>query len=286
VDLKTITLFLADLHCGSITGIMTRGQWQGAAYHDPNGVQKIIRKQFDEGIESVRALRKGARLIVCLVGDMIDGNHHQTVELITPDPEEQSRIAIAVLDEALKRLKFGGQDKLYCISGTECHTGQYEEAIARDLSAVPYRSGTTENYYEDGRYTWPRLLLTVYGTRHDIAHHGGKVGKRPWTRPNQLRSTLTGIYFDALDHGTPLPRYWIRANEHQYLSDDYIGLRGTVTGIVLPALQLRTRYAHTVAGDNSMSTIGMAWTVCDENGTDWDKSTLTFDEQAETEVVL
>jgi hypothetical protein len=266
---------------------MTRGQWQGSGFYDPNGVQRIIRGQYDEGIETVRRLRGGARLIVCLVGDLIDGNHHQTIELVTNDPEEQSRMCTAVLDESLSRLKFGGKDKLYCIAGTEAHTGQWEEVIARDLSAVPYRSGTVQNNWKDGQFVWPRLLLTVCGVKHDIAHHGGKVGKRPWTKTGTLRGILTGLYFDSLDHKQTPPRYWIRANEHRHVTDTYTGLQGTITGIVLPAMQLRTRYTHSVAGDNSMSSIGMAWTICNDGGaSSWDKSVLTLDEQAEREVIL
>ncbi len=166
--MKTVTLFVADTHCGSVTGIMTRHQWQGKSFCDPNHVQKIVRGQFDEGISAAYDARKrGYRLIVCVVGDAIDGNHHKTVELVTPDIEEQKSIHVAVMEEALEKLKFNRKkgDLLYYIEGTEAHTGSSEGAIAKDLHAVPYRNGTKENKGEDGQYVWPRLILTINGVR-------------------------------------------------------------------------------------------------------------------------
>lgn len=285
--MKTIVFLIADTHNGSTTGLMTRSQWQGKSYYDPNPVQRIIRKQLEEGVEEVAGLRKGNRLVVCVVGDAIDGNHHQSVELVTPDPDEQARMHTACMLDILKTLKFGKQDKLYYVEGTEVHTGQKEDAIARDLGAVPYILPTVQNEYKDGRFVFPRLVLNVNGIRLDIAHHGGSVGKRAWTKDSAIRSVLKSIYFDCLNYCQPIPNYWIRANEHRHIHDTYSDQQGGITGIVLPALQLKTRYSHSVSGDSTLSTIGTTYIVVEEDGLSWWKvNKLTFDEQGEREETL
>jgi hypothetical protein len=268
---------------------MTRGQWQGKSYYDPNPVQRIIRQQYDEGITAAAKARKGARLVVCMVGDAIDGNHHDTKEIVTNSVEEQARMHEACMDESLKTLRFSrrGGDKLYYIEGTEAHTGQKEDDIARNLSAEPYHPPTAANEYRDGVFVWPRLLLNINGIRFDIAHHGGKVGRLAWGRENSLRSTLKSIYFDCLEHERPIPHYWIRADRHFHIADKYSGERGSITGIVLPALQLRTRFAHKVGGDIAMSTIGTVYVVVEPDGShSWHINKLTCDEQEASEVAL
>jgi hypothetical protein len=284
---KTVTLFIADTHNGSTTGLMTRGQWKGASYSDPTPLQKIIRAQLDEGIAKALDVRKhGYRLFVVVAGDAVDGWHHNTIELVTPDVSEQERMHVDCMLGVLDTLKFRPKrgDELFYVEGTEVHTGKSEERIARDIQGVtPVRPKTKG---DDGQYVWPRLLLNVNGVVHDIAHHGGKVGKREWTKENTLSSILKNIYFEGLEHNRKPPRYWIRANEHRHVTDEYSGEHGKITGIVLPALQLRTRYAHSVAGDSAMSTIGTAFTVVEDDGsTWWECNKLTFDESAEKEVV-
>lgn len=284
----TVIAIPADTHCGSTVGLMTREQWQGkSGYHSPTPAQRIIRRQYEECLNRVAQLRKGKDLIIVHDGDAVDGYHHDTTQVITNDPEEQERIHISIMLEMMKAVHFKDTDSIYYVEGTTAHVrsgAQAEERIARDISAKPYRKNSAPGQ-KDGIYVWPRLILDIHGIRLDIAHHGGAVGKRAWLRENTMRNILKSLYFDCLNYKQPLPRYWIRADKHQHVADIYRNNAGIIEGIVTPAFQLRTEYSTRIAGDMSMSTIGMLIVVVNADGsTFWECPQITFDETEGFEV--
>lgn len=269
---KTIDTLLwlpADWHSGGTTAFATPGWRQGDGLTiSQSHTQQLIRRQHYEALGRIKAMLKGRRLIIVHLGDAVEGNHHSTTQIVTPDNNEHCAMHIALMEEALDYLGFNSKrgDLLYYVAGTESHVGTEENWIARDLGAVPSIPPTPEGLYKDGRVTHYHLKLSINGVLFDLSHHGGSVGQRAWTRENGIRNKAKSIYLDCLENKIQIPRYWVRAHNHQYVrSGDYIGRQGSIEAIITPAKQAKTHYGTRVAADN-LSTIGDIWFTIDKTG--------------------
>lgn len=243
--------------------------------YSPSQGQRIIWQQYEEGINNVATLRKGKQLILTVNGDPVEGMHHDTTQLITSRIEEQEDIFSDVFDWTLKQLKFNEKkgDKLFFTTGTPAHGdngNQSDERIASQFDGVVKM--------RDARYTWDRLLLDINGVMFDIAHQGPSPGSRAWTRENGLRNTLKSIYFDALNNNSPIPDWWIRSHVHTYVKDTYHGLQQDISGVLTPALQLKTEHAyknHSV----KLAHIGIVYMTIKDNGkVDYYDSVLRYNQ--------
>jgi hypothetical protein len=264
--MRTVIAIPSDQHSGSTVGLMPPEPWplvDGGSY-TPSHTQHLIWDEWIECWEFARELRKRSRLIVIANGDATEGNHHHTTQVVSGRMDEQEAAHIACMDRALKIAKFGRDDALYYIRGTEAHTdpgAQSEERIARDLGAI----GERENCA-----SWYHLRLKVNGVLFDIAHHPGiGVGSRYWTKGNSLRSMIKHIYMDSLDAKQPIPRYWIRSHDHEWSHEAYGGRRAEIDGFLTPAFQAKTGYGHKVASHKMLSDIGMLIVVVEDDGRTW-----------------
>jgi hypothetical protein len=118
--------------------------------------------------------RTNQKVIVVLVGDLVDINKHSKYQLISPNPSEILDATETVLLPALDTA-----DSIYVIRGTEAHTGGVswlEEQLAKNIGA--------ESDEVAGTHSWYWLPLQVEGTRFGFAHHPGTNSTRPWTRGN------------------------------------------------------------------------------------------------------
>ena len=267
---RTIIAISADKHSGSSLGLMRPEPMQlhdGGTYI-PSNLQKKIWAQYQECLFFTKEERKRSRLIWIENGDPCEGIHHGTTQIATSRTDEHEQMAADILEYTFEYLKFNKNkgDLAYVIAGTEEHGGngsQSEERIARDLEEwgiVPQK----------GRFTWDRLLLKVNGVLLDIAHHGGSVGHREWTKNNTLKQKVKSFYYQCLEDETKLPRYWVRSHLHKYVHGSYEGKRGTIDGFVTPSFQFKTGYAYKIAGAE-LSDIGMIVIVVEEDGRSWYK---------------
>ena len=266
---RTVIAISADKHSGSTLGLMQQEPMQlhdGGTYI-PSPAQKILWKQYDECLDFIGEERKKSRLIWIENGDVCEGIHHGTTQILSSRIEEHEQIAVEILDHTFKKLKFNNDDLAYMIAGTEEHGGsgsQSENRVAEDLEC--FVAQYSENSKKAHRYTWDRLLLKVNGVLLDISHHGGSVGRRAWTTENGMRNLIKSFYFQSLEDKTDMPRYWIRSHNHQYIySGIYSGNHGDIEGFVTPSFQFKTGYAYKVAGAR-LSDIGMLIVVIEEDG--------------------
>ena len=269
---RTVIAISADKHSGSSLGLMmpTPFQLHDGGTYTPSPAQKILWKQYDECLDFVVEQRKRSRLIFIENGDVCEGIHHGTTQVLSSRIEEHEQIAVDILDYTFKKLKFKDDDLAYMIAGTEEHGGsgsQSENRVAEDLDC--FVAQYSENSNKPHRFTWDRLLLKVNGILLDIAHHGGAVGRRAWTTENGMRNLVKSFYFQSLEDKTELPRYWIRSHNHQFVySGIYSGNHGNIEGFVTPSFQLKTGYAYKIAG-HRLSDIGMLVIVIEEDGSSW-----------------
>lgn len=262
-------------------GLMPSGKF---VLHDgnpiyPNTFQDILWQQYDECLDFIKQERKRSRLIWIENGDVCEGIHHQTTQIVSSRVDEHEKMAQEILDYTFKKLKFGGDDLAYMVCGTEAHASsgnQSENRVAKDIDGfVPQSYGDSE---DDHRYVWNKLLIKINGVSFDIAHHGSSVGRRAWTTENGMYNRAKSFYFDLLNTNQEainagrlenlreLPRYWIRSHLHQYVQATYDGKCGSITGIVTPSFQMKTGFGIKVAGDR-LSDIGLVVFIIEEDGT-------------------
>lgn len=231
-DVKPIEalVVISDLHCGGSTALMppTHTTLEGQAVKR-NRVQDWIGSQWDLFRADVARRVEGKRWALLINGDMIEGVHHRTVQVISPDVADHVGCAIDIL-EPLAALA----DVVLCVRGTESHTGSAEEAIGRRLGArlCP----------ETGRYAPDRWEFDLCGVPH-VARHHIPATTRDWLRGMQLSATLASEQLSAAGAGRSIPRVVLCA--HRHTAGVY---RQSSVGVcvVTPPWQLLTRYGHKV----------------------------------------
>lgn len=242
--------------------MMPPGAWQleEGGTHTPNSTQGLIWKQWLECWEVVRDLRKGGRLIVTPMGDMVDGVHHDETELVTHNSAEQVRIASSCLDTGLQIAKYNHRkgDVFQVLRGTPTHVRRAEETIARDIDGCRPHTPPSQPDGKDGRFVWSRLVFMVNGVLFDCAHDGVGVGGRAWLEENQLYLTLKSLYWEAMENKVPLPRYFIRAHKHMMIESTHKRRGKLIDGVIVPSFQYKTEYGYRYTSKRIIrSTIGM-----------------------------
>jgi hypothetical protein len=253
---RTVVAVVNDLHVGSPFAI-SPARWlmhDGSEFH-PNELQQHILAHWCACWANVAKLRKGARLIVIVLGDVVEGLHHDTTEITTARIDTQEAMSVAVIESALKIAKFNNRtDALRFVNGTPAHDGNGSaslERVARDVLDRDANDGT--------RAAHDILRLTVNGVRFDVTHKPGSgPGSRAHTLGNAFHGWLRSLYFSALEDAQAPPRYVLTAHHHAYLRRDVHATRGHValTGIICPSWKVKDEYVYRVA-PFALSSIGM-----------------------------
>jgi len=263
--IDTLLATPADLHCGSHYGL-TPPNWnlKNGGTLALTRPQQIRWNLWTEAWKEIGRQRKGKRLVIVLNGDLVDGFHHLTTETITNIEEEQQRMAIECIETAMSLAKFGKGDRLFVVEGTETHTNGSEDAIARDLDAVPAVPPTSQ-HENDGRFAHHELRLDINGRLIWIAHHALPVGTREWTKENPLVGALRNVYIERLENGQPVPHLVIGAHYHRPADASITRNGHTMAGAICPPMQNRTRHARRVA-PNQATQLGVLWHIIHKSG--------------------
>ena len=273
--MRTILAVPADTHCGSHTGLLP-DEWVGldGGTRQLSVGQRVVRTQWKECWHRIRELNsKKTRLVICVNGDPVEGVHHGTTEIITNNTQEQKRMHIASMLEAMKIAKWNDDtDRMYYLRGTSSHNGIIEDEIARDFVGKkgqhlvkPEIEPTAGGEYQDGKFIRDHMQLDINGVLFDIGHTGFTAGTRAWTKNNSLTYTVRSIYQNALEDSRRIPRYVIASHKHEFVYGRHDGNHGTIEGFITPSFQLKTSYGHAVARFK-MADIGMLFFVIEENG--------------------
>lgn len=216
----------------------------GGTYH-PSKVQEWLWWAWTDGLAKAEQRRKDAdaEIWVVLNGDLMEGDHHGTSQIISKNPEAQAYVAERVFG-VVKDLK---PNRLFVVRGTEAHTGgagSAEEALARRLGAE--RDKETRN--------WSRwhLRLNVHGLLNDFQHHGRSSG-RPHLEMNAAAGLAHQIFLEHAKKRLPHPDLAWRSHTHRRY-DSYDAFPTRVIGV--PSFQVKTSHVHKVAPE-SIGQIGM-----------------------------
>lgn len=228
-----IVALTGDFHFNGKTAICPP-----AVTDDENGTYRANPAQlylwdcFQDYCQTISDLKKklnGKLYFVCN-GDLVDGDHHNTFQIITRNPADQHKLAIA----GLKPMLDLEPDYTFLLRGTGVHVGGqacWEELIGQDLESVQDKNKN---------YSWWWLPLEVSGVLMDIAHHG-RAGQLPWTAPNMANRLAVETILKYTNANKRIPDLVVRSHKHIPVDsgDNY-----TTRVIQLPSWQFPTEYIH------------------------------------------
>lgn len=245
-SIDTLLALPSDMHSGSTMALFPHyrdlqgGFWQFKhTRYTPSCKQCDLADHWDACADKTAMARMGKRLIIVGMGDSVDGKHHQTLQLATHNPDEQMEVHVWLMQRFMKRVGFDRSrgDKFYVLSGTETHTQEKEDYIARELQA--------ENN-PDGSDIFDFLPLEINGKLFWFLHQGAGPGKGA-NIGNSLVSWMKNKYFELLEAGQRIPDAVISGHYHVPVYTTFTRNYKTIHGVILPPFQLKTRFGYKVA---------------------------------------
>ena len=242
----------SDHHTGSTLGLCppegVRLDDDGA--YKPSKAQLWTWHCWEDYWRAVAQARKDAKADLWCVynGDLAEGDHHGTSQIISRNPEP----AAYVSDRVFSVPGDLSPTRSFVVRGTEAHVGPAgatEEAWARRMKA--------EKNPETKTWSWWHLRFQVHGVRFDFQHHG-RTGTRPWTKTSVVGALAAEIFYEHCRTNNAYPHLAIRSHRHQY-ADSYDAHPTRV--IQTPAWQLKTAHAHKVAPESIADIGGIIVTV-------------------------
>jgi hypothetical protein len=119
---------------------------------------------------------------------------------------------------------------VYMTAGTECHVGDWEKMIAKEIGAI---------------WLGDKGLIEINGTLIDIAHHM-PTSSRAYLEAGAMSITMGNARQNYSRVGHRVPKVYLRGHRHTG------GIFNDGSGIFMatPAWQLLTKYGHKVVGDS------------------------------------
>lgn len=221
---------ISDTHCGSDVGLMTPEadlQEGNVVSFGENYAQQWLWECFTDAQKLVMDIVGSDPYTFLINGDVVEGQHHRTTEIIAPELDDHAQIAI----DCLSPLAKAAQSTLVTF-GTEVHTKRIENYIAKELKAV-------------GLAAKNKWLFSINGVQCDACHHMSTT-TRAYLEASQMSILLGNARMQASRAGHPLSRVFLRAHRHTpgHYSD------GDCMVVVTGAFQMLTRYGNKVVPDS------------------------------------
>ena len=227
-------VFLSDIHAGSkyspcpvnfegVNGII-----------QPNALQLWYNLCLTNALSWTCNVLAGRRWGLVLNGDLIEGIHHGTAEVVSADVADHKGIAEELLVPWAKSAA-----RTWVVEGTECHTRGHESSVAKALKAEPYRNpscGTRQG-------AWPELAIEVNGCYIIVRHHI-TTSIRPWTEATGLCTQINSERIEHVRSDHRVPRWAVYSHRHKegMFSDGHAAV------YVLPPWQALPRHGRKVVG--------------------------------------
>ena len=251
--MRTLVLIVSDTHCNSKSGLCVPRFEHEEGTHEANSLQVALWQAWGElcAVAAERKAATGARVVLILLGDIVDKNRKDPLGLITlndPDIVDLGAQCLAPLLQVA--------DCVIFVRGTETHVGEHamlEEALARRIGAARLVSG---------RYSGWRYRGAIGGVTFDARHKPETSGRRPWTWRSAVARIADIVADEYQDAGRPVPQVVVRAHVHTP-GDSGRTFRPHV--LVCPPWQLGTAYSAAIAAQDTRIAVG-AWFVECEDG--------------------
>lgn len=238
-DRPMVIAVTSDQHAGSTVALCPpRITLDDGGTYEASKAQAWLWAKWGAFYARVEEVRRAydAILVEAFNGDMTEGDHHRTTQILSGNPTAQA----AVVNELMRVPLALKPDHLLFIRGTEAHVGPsaaFEERIATGLRKDGWpviRDEVTGNSSH-----WHHVI-EHQGVRVDLAHHG-KFGSRPSTKMNTVIALAFDLFTRAAIDGRPHPHLAVRSHMHQFGDT---GSAYPTRLIQMPAWQLATAYIH------------------------------------------
>lgn len=220
---------LSDIHCGSTKALLPPGfvTLEGNRL-SLNAMQEWLWLCWEKTLSFIDKETKGEPFALVLNGDLIEGNHHGTKEIISPDVGDHFNAAVQTLAPLAKIAAAS-----FVVRGTEAHVQNSEAGLGKVLGC--------QLNQELGIHAFDRLVLELNGVRHVFRHHIGTSVRRGLAG-TQLSANLAEEQVEAANNGEKIPRVVVCSHRHKFgLYQDTNGLL-----VVTPPFQGLTRFGHKV----------------------------------------
>lgn len=257
--MTTLIACVSDLHAGGSTALCppTVTLDDGGTYHASTAQQWLWQCWADYWAR-VAVLRKQYRcpLYAVFNGDLVDGQHHGTTQVLSGNPNAQAAVVNAAMQVPLAL----EPDRLFFVRGTEVHVGQSASAEERIADGLRRDHRPVEGDRVHGTASHWHLRMSVRGLLIDVAHHG-RTGQREHTRGGAAVLHAHDIFLAHAKRKERAPDLCLRAHYHRFNdSYDACPTRVVTTG----AWQLATGYVHRVAPDTLADVGGVIVAVADD----------------------
>lgn len=227
-----LLLLISDLHVGSTVGLWPSGFVSSEGYPiGQNKFQEWLWQCWGEAMKWADTVIGKDAFDLVLNGDLVDGIHHKTVQVMSPCVGDQTTAVLSVLGKMV-----GKADKIHVVKGTECHTRGDEIRIGHELRAS--RDPMT------GQHAWDSLDLEQNGTLFNFAHHISTTA-RPYLEAGGLSIALGSLTISRARTNKPVPLIMCRGHRHRHA----VFNDGNQMAVVTGAWQGLTRYGYKVVPD-------------------------------------
>ena len=240
----TILVSLSDMHSGSDRALFPNwdvspmprvGDESPSPMRGSEKQKKIFAHFTSCASEIKKRATKDKRLVIVNDGDAIEGIHHGTIQIMSPQIDDHVVIHTELMEYFLKQVGFSRKrgDELHYVTGTESHTAWKEGAIIKRFDHLD------AGYHDE-------LKLNINGRQVWYTHHGGTAGDGH-SEGDGYRNWLKRIYFNNLKLGNKQPDVIFSAHVHKPIYSSYVQDYHTIHGMILPSWQMKTRFAYRAA---------------------------------------
>jgi len=258
----TVLAVVSDLHCGGTTALCPdRIELDDGGFYTPSKAQSWLWWCWNEYWTQVAVTAKAhkARLVQIFNGDLVEGDHHRTTQIMSGNPNAQAAVVNAAMAVPLA-LKPAA---IYIVRGTGAHVGNSASAEERIADGLRRDKRPIVGDEETGTASHWHARLDFSGVRVDVAHHG-RTGFREHTRSAAATYYANDIFLGHAKDGDPHPHLAFRGHHHRF-NDSYDAAPTRV--ITTGCWQLSTEFGHKVAADTLPDFGGAIVVIRDEHYT-------------------
>ena len=224
-----LNLVISDTHCGSDCGLTPAQVKLERGRSISCKGDKYLEWMWDSFLDMQKrfhALRKNEPYVLTINGDIIEGIHHRSDEVVAAKFSEHLEIAKEALGPLVK-----GAQKVYVTIGTQCHTQDFEKVFVKEMG-IKQEARHIQSYY-------------VHGCLVEAIHHM-PVTSRKHLEASALSIIMANRISNLVRAKHAIPRVFIRG--HRHITGDYCDGDGMI--LCCGPWQGLTRHGHKVVPDS------------------------------------
>jgi hypothetical protein len=255
---RYVVAVVSDVHAGGTTALCPESvPLDDGGEYRASKAQLWLMQCWQDYWADVAATRENEKAILIAVfnGDLVDGAHHKTTQILSENPNAQAAVVNAAMAIPLA-LK---PDHLVIVRGTEAHVGQSGSAEERIADGLRRDKRPIITEPESKTASWWHWRAEIEGVRLDVTHHG-RTGQREHTRGSAAILHAHDILLAHVKQNHLPPHLCLRGHYHKFNdSGDACPTRVVTTG----AWQLGTSFVKKVAADSLADVGGAIVTIQD-----------------------